>query len=318
MRTLRLSNILIVRILDKLWNRSNFDVMRFAFLIAVWWVMPLWGQETNPFEIASRIESDSSTEAVSLQDSIMGNRDNPFEVRLDAPVIKRATAKKNIQTSGKSRNLGIWGYLLSLVTLILFSIGIAINRSRFISILKSVVNSNYLKTLMRTARIGADFQFFLLYLLFFLNISTFLYFSFINNQFGAAEFIYSKWIWFFLVALSVYFLRHLVMWFIEFTFPVGSSVISYNYSVAFHNLVAGACLLPIVLGMQFGPESGLRIFFILGISIVALLYILRQSKGFLMAIGIRGFNPIYFFLYLCAIEIAPILVGLRILLRTVS
>jgi hypothetical protein len=100
---------------------------------------------------------------------------------------------------------------------------------------------------------------------------------------------------------------------VSYVFPLNNEGNVHNYSIGVHNMMSSLFLIPVCLGMIFGPEGLINFFIIAGFIFLGVIYLLRQSKGLLMAISIKGFNPIYFFIYLCAVEIAPFLIVFRMI-----
>lgn len=289
--------------------------MRIAgFLLIIFFTAGL-GQSTNPFEIQSRLTKGKNFGYSDSRDSIdQGTSHNPFDITKIGP---SQLSDSGLAEKRQKGTPSAWMFIVAFLSVVLMTAGVAIDKSRAISIFKSTVNSNFLKTLIKNSSLGRDFQLFLLYILFFTNMATFIYLSIHSGIFNLDIGYQLSWAIIFLFFLLVYVLRHLTMWAIGVIFPLGNSVNNYNYSIAFHNIVIGGILLPIVLSMQFGPENGTLYLYYFGLIVVGAIYFLRQSKGFLLALGLRGFNPIYFFIYLCAIEIGPILLGLRVLFDSV-
>lgn len=287
----------------------------------------LFGQVKNPFEIGNRmgVSGDSVVVASQRDDQTERMTDtikaeyaqNPFDINVTAG----STAVNSNTTDGRGKPISVTktstrqevsGFLLTFLSIILLSVGVLLNRSKFISILKSVYNNNFLRTLSRSTNVQSDLQLFLLYVMAIVNLSLFTLVSIRSDLFSWSQPFDPSFLSILGVFLGIYGVRHLTMWFINWVFPLEYNAISFNYSIAYHNVAIGFFLLPVVLGLQFGPDSGFKVLFYLGIGIVLVVYLMRQFKGGLMALGIKGFNPMYFFLYLCAIEFAPILIGMRV------
>lgn len=287
----------------------------------------LIGQQTNPFELRQRMDLtsvplDSISEMVQTptQDAVRGDslvlERNPFEIGRIRDEVQKTELSVSATGRTAASRVNALGILFSTISLILFAIGLLLNRARFYSMFRSVINSNYLKTLMRTTNVSSDLQLFVLYTMALINLALFVYLSIGTGRFELETSIGLGFFTILGIFFSAYLLRHFVLWFLDTIFPVGGSAVSYGYSVAFHNIAAGTVLLPFVLGLQFGPSEGFRWLVFGGLFCFGLIYLLRQFKGGLLALGIKGFNPMYFFLYLCAIEIAPILVGLKVLFNS--
>ena len=79
-------------------------------------------------------------------------------------------------------------------------------------------------------------------------------------------------------------------------------------------MILGVFILPVILAIEFLPGVEYSTFLYVLIGLFLVLYVLRQLKGLLSCFAIRGFNPFYFFIYLCAIEIAPVLVVYKMMI----
>jgi hypothetical protein len=86
--------------------------------------------------------------------------------------------------------------------------------------------------------------------------------------------------------------------------------------VLFHQL-CGMILLPIAAIMIFGKAFWVLPAIILALSLLIIFLIFRIGKGFLLASG----NKVYFlhiFLYLCALEIVPLIVMIKVLITQIN
>ena len=302
------------------------------------------GQLSNPFDVSKRSESvvtqtpleDTSeflaapvttqsltTDSVALSPP---SSNNPFDVRMkqspDQMVAEEQRDEvddedayvKPITPIKEARNLKVYDFLLAFVSIVLLLLAVLVNRKQFSMILKFLMSTTLAQNYLRTKKIWLDPQVILLYFLFFLNLSFFLYAA---NRLSLIDLSFIEtplWISIFILLSLVYLVRHLSLTIINYVFELGRVSERYNISIGLHNIVFGVFILPIIFGMNFGPSFIVKPMYYCGISLWILIYSLRQFKGIFLAIGIRGFNPIYFFLYLCAVEISPILIGIRIIL----
>lgn len=299
----------------------------------------LSAQGVNPFDVSkgripiSKVEvkidtifEDNSTALMGSDslividsDIVSESRNNPFEVGLkntegnNRPIVLTPSAEKKTSTSISPENMGNRnlnkGILALICFLILVTISFAVtsNRAKFMMILSSLYNSNSLKNLFRSAKSWFDLQGILLYVAFALSSTLFV---FLIIKKGILPYNIS-WGFILLAIVLIYLIRHLFLVIIAYIFPVESAIDMHNFSIGVHNMIISIFLFPISLGMIFGPPGAFQFLMFLGISLTLIVYLLRQFKGFLMAITLRGFNTIYFFIYLCAIEIAPFLVLFR-------
>ena len=78
------------------------------------------------------------------------------------------------------------------------------------------------------------------------------------------------------------------------------------------NILLAVILIPVNLGLAFGPDAVHGILIFLGVGSLLLLYALRQFRGVVISSDVIAENPFQFFVYLCAIEILPILVLIKL------
>ena len=296
-----------------------------------------YGQGSNPFDIPQNGEKamevvipehiedldtltksnnnvDASTETIAPTINIDAISNNPFDISPNKP--QSATPQEPSaeevaiphSNNDEPWNIKLIVLIYSLVMMIILTLSIGMDRKRFNSVLKSSFNSNNLKTLYRDTKAWANPQFIILYIFFILNMAFMTWLILLKSSIIVNLFILIGGV------LTCYTIRHLVMWSITTIYPVGKEADLHNYSIAIHNSILGILLLPVILIAEFMPSFDITALGYLAIFVVALMYVLRQSKGLLSCIGMRGFNPFYFFVYLCAIEIAPILVGIKMMI----
>jgi hypothetical protein len=266
-----------------------------------------FGQGNNPFDIQSDETAVEPIETEPVIDPAAIDLDNPFSIN-PIVVVPTQQAPETISPKHSDARFSMLTMIVSLLSLIIIAFGISSNRLRFQKSLQSIVNASQLKGLKRTDKTYFNIQNILLYIAFVLNLSLFLYM--IGDRFIEVPFELD---WYYVLAgvILIYVVRHTVQQMIGFTFPFSTASNLHNYSLMIHNSILGVILLPLLIGLQFGPESFEGVFIYIGISAVILTYVIRQAKGTLFALNITGFSIIYFFIYLCAVEIAPVLILLR-------
>ena len=288
----------------------------------------------NPFDIPannSTVKIDSSRSVVSdsavtinmvpdsssMQPEVQ-SQNNPFDINR-SNIISLDTEDRGVQTNPPSRgktpgllqiDTDFLVLIYSLVMLVIITMAISMNKARFITIVKSTASSNQIRTLYRDTRAWTNGQSLLLYLIFFFNAAFIIWLANAKlNLFQETRF--------FLILLAVfliYLFRHFIMWLIGAIYPVENQATTHSYSIALHNKAFGVVILPFILGLEYISIIPMRTTVLVLLGIFLINYLLRQGKSALMALGSRGFNLFYFFLYLCAIEIAPYLVAYKLLI----
>lgn len=267
-------------------------------------------QETSSDEGISGLNSaDSDT----LEVAPVVDSNNPFDVgigRKRAETVNTLPVKAQKKASNRMIEGPSKGVVLiyTIIALVLLSVSIALNRVRFKLIISSLINGNALKTLERGSKAWTDMQSVMLYILFFANGAFVLWI--LNTRLHDALPI---GFFHYLIGLVVLYAgRHLFMSAMSKVYSLDSSVEQFNYSIALHNIVVGILLIPFILSLGYVADDNIKMIAIGLLLIVGLLYVLRQSKGFLSALTMRDLNLFYFFIYLCAFEITPILIAWKL------
>ena len=105
--------------------------------------------------------------------------------------------------------------------------------------------------------------------------------------------------------------RHLVLSFIALIFPFKKEMGHYNFTIGVFNQIIGIVLIPSFIFMAFGPEN-LRVYgFWAGIGTLALIFSFRAIRGLFIAEKYISVHKFHFLLYLCTVEIAPIIVLIK-------
>ncbi len=261
----------------------------------------------NPFEIRQKRTNESRKNDTVESVTKIQPHNNPFDKKSYSSNINSIDDIPNRNNNDDSKRKLIFG-IITLLGLILLVFGVSLNQPKVQRFFQSLYNTNTLKSLFRNTKTIFELQHIVLYFLFIVNGSLFLALI-LDHFFGYT--IIQYWL-IPLCLLGVYIVRHIIMALISFVFTFSTTVDVYNYSIGTHNIALGIILFPFIIGLQFGAASIQSILIYFGLIIIGVIYLLRQFKGLLLAITIRDFNLIYFFIYLCAVEIAPILVILRI------
>ncbi len=288
------------------------------------------GQSSNPFEIQSRLDSLYAENPVAVVDApvvsedistgIGLNTENPFNV--DHVPLRKSTLEtssklipKKQKTDSKEAN-PILVFFTCLVSLFLLAIVATTRRSLFGKLLKSLANDNFLKLTYREENAGRNGPFLILYLIFLINAATLAYLFIGQDKYNG----WQMWGFLFGGISLIYIMRNIFMHVISWIFPVERETRQYNFLIAVFNSFLGLILLPLNLVAAYGPQSMTSIVMYSALIVISLFYLLRSARGFLLGLINYGSQVFHFFLYLCAFEIVPILLIIRVLrdLSTVS
>ncbi len=258
---------------------------------------------SNPFSIGE--------DPKQVNDTVSNS--NPFDITAKPTITPQPTQRKPIaqnKTSIKKSNL-----LFYLITgsLFLFTLLLTVYRAYFKRVYQTFLSSNLLKTIYQKVNNSNNYSvFLLLYSIFFFNFALFIYLALINLEINISPTGYTFFIILFgLVAFFV--LRHIILKILSAVFPVQENIGLYNFLIINFNIGIGVVLLPLNLFIAYvSPEIGrIIIYFTLGILAILIMY--KIFRGLDIAKKIIRYHKLHFFLYLCTIEIAPLLILIKYL-----
>lgn len=288
-----------------------------AFFTAV--VAPAGGQDaTNPFEMKHRLPKT----AAAVVGGGIAMTTNPFDVKPHrAPGASKALAENTTKPFRPSSFLPRRGDTLPDMALFWILSGmfafltfcVAANRKVVGKAWRGFLNDNGLTVAHREASgfVGLA-PYFLLYGSFLLNASMFM---FLLVRVYKRE-AFNNWLFLLicLVAAAAIFLsKHIFLNIASWLFPVEKEAQRYNFLVVIFNCVLGLFLLPFNFLLAFSTEGKpFLAFWTLGLVAVFYLYRAVRSVGF--SSKFLADNQFHFLLYLCAVEIAPVLLLIKLAL----
>jgi len=289
-------------------------ILLFYFSISV-----LLTQSNNPFEIYKKGESVpiliSKTASSEGDITAVLPYSNPFDVAegRNAAIITETNTNKRTVVTKKLTNYfpstGSNGFIfwILLFNLILLAFAISIDRKTFSNLYRSILNNNFQNVIKREHKGGMSLFMIILYISFIFNISLFCLqaLSYYSGVKGLNLFFLMILVW-----LSVYPVRHISLWILQQLLPNLSISSNYSFSIVIFNCILGLLLFPINVLIAYSPY--IKQFILFGLFIILLCYVLRQIKAFFLALGSRHVNFFHFFIYLCTFEIAPLLLGIKL------
>jgi hypothetical protein len=155
---------------------------------------------------------------------------------------------------------------------------------------------------------------FLLDVLFYLTFSAFLFqvLNYFRLDFPFRNFY--LYLISFGVVLGYFFFKKAIYRIMGFILERKTETIEYLFHAGSFKRVAGLVLLPVVAIIAFFPFGNLQIPVIAGLIVVSLLYFLLILRGFIVLLK-KQFSIFYLFLYFCTLEILPLVLLYRILVK---
>lgn len=111
----------------------------------------------------------------------------------------------------------------------------------------------------------------------------------------------------------LFLLRHLSVTLLAAVFPFRKEIKLYGFSIAIFNFVMGIGLIPIITLIAFAPASSHEIILYATLILFVLIYAFRTIRAILIGNKYLINNKFHFFMYLCTVEMAPILILLKLI-----
>jgi len=181
--------------------------------------------------------------------------------------------------------------------------------------LYALVNVNLANQIVRDENILLQRATVYLNVLFYLIGALFLYeisFRF-NWPLSALGTGFNRFLFFVLLISAVYAGKFLLLKSCGWLFDMDRELSTYLFTIFIINNLLGIVIFPFTLLMAFNP--GINGTWVFNICLVAigLLYVLRLFRGLQIGLNTPGISLLYLFLYLCSLELAPLLVLFRII-----
>ena len=294
-------------------------IVKYLFIVSFYFFIGTSGAQNtaNPFELRA---SGSETVANKHQPKPIAEQEidhsNPFEIiHVPANYALRDTllVKKPIPITSKKVNNQNFLFVSISLLLLFLTILVVMNRGLLANIYRAIFSDTYLKVVYRFQNSGHTLSYGLFYLFFFLNAGLFL--TLLLKQFKFNYFASDITLFFVCVGgiALTYFIKHSVLRIIGLIFPVQKEISYYSFTIIAFNIFLGIALLPINSLISFSSDQVANLCLYLGVIFFLLLYCIRQLRGMFLAANYLTFQKFHFFIYLCTIEIAPILILTKII-----
>ncbi|HEV2355517.1 MAG TPA: DUF4271 domain-containing protein [Puia sp.] len=113
---------------------------------------------------------------------------------------------------------------------------------------------------------------------------------------------------------AIYLVKFLVLKFIGWVFSISRATDTYIFVVFLVNKMMGIMLLPFLIVVIFSGQQWREVFITISLAMIFVLWGYRILASFRPVRNEIKLTPFYFFLYLCAFEIAPLLLIYKVLL----
>ena len=270
--------------------------------------IPYKGDINNPFDlpptsVGAAVEKPASTENKAT--TSVAHKETHIEKTPWENPLKKIFNKGDKDSS----QLLLFAVLFS--ALIYLSFVMTVYQQQVSKIWGAFTNEQALASLYRERGGQMSFHYWAIYALFVISTGVFCYQ--VARHFGAPMngALVGLTICMFGVALVTFF-RHTFLKIIAAIFPFFKEVNLYIFTITIFDLTMGLLLVPFVIFIAFAPESLRSVALYAALSLVAFVYALRSVRGLMIATKHILEYRFHFLLYLCAVEIAPLLILLKL------
>ena len=107
-------------------------------------------------------------------------------------------------------------------------------------------------------------------------------------------------------------LRHILLKVIAAIFPFFKELNIYDFTITIFDQALGMILVPFVVFIAFAPSTVQNLAMYLAIGVIGILYTYRSFRGLTIAAKYIIEHRFHFLLYLCTVEIAPLLILIKL------
>ncbi len=300
----------------------HIALSRYALLGFLLVLLPSWALgQGNPFDLVPRLSSTEQSDTLGAMDT-----GNPFDIRppetpeeaVDAPAATRSLQPELVPErspvvtiDSRYRRvllIGVIGMLL-LVTVL-----VTLFRGQLSRAYRAFLNDNMLNQLQREREGGGGLPYYLFYLLFMVNAGFYLFLlSHRHGQPVAESPLMSLAIG--IGAVAAFFLgKHLLLAIIGAIFPVGKEVKMYSLTIMVFNIILGLILLLANLLLAYTGEDMLEGLTYGTLGAIGAMYLFLILRALFQASRLLVFHKFHFLLYICTVEVAPVLILVKLIL----
>ncbi len=113
----------------------------------------------------------------------------------------------------------------------------------------------------------------------------------------------------------VYLGKYLFLLFSGWVFNAKEAAGSYTFIVFMVNKVMGVALIPFLLILSFSPLSVIQVSLTISFTLIGALFLYRYLVSFTAIRNKLKVNALHFFLYLCAVEVLPLILMYKVLIN---
>ena len=271
----------------------------------------LTGQSgVNPFDLTDRLPAgEQPVDEPAARDSSA----NPFDLRPAAePAEEIILTVPDADDTAPGPNRSVI-FIHLLLVLLVTSIWVLF-RNLLQLCVRAILNDNIMTQLYRRRSGGQISALWLCYLFFLFSAGFFLYL--VATEYGLqlpVTGVWSSWLTFTLLVMGAVGFKLVMLTIIGRIYPLRKELSRYTFVFMVFSILVGVLLVPVNLLISYAPEGFRHFFLLAGAGVLAIVYLLHLVRGLFIANQYVGSRPLHFLLYICTIEIAPLLLMYRYL-----
>lgn len=292
-----------------------------GLLFLLFWSSQLVGQSgTNPFEIQHRADKKakvigSDSDIIEEPTETNAESENPFNVIRIPTKAKSPAAKPKLETSPNIKTTEVtasddknFRFSFTLAMSILLTLSLSVYRTQLTRAYHAFTNENVLRMLHREKGTVAYFPYYVLYTLFLFNVGIYLYLLLRHYNLTPGISNSSLLLMTTGVATGLFFLKHLVINFLGWVFPIQKEASIYSMTITVFGIILSIILFVANIIIAYAPPHLIPIVIYLSFIIIGIVYFFRSIRGLSIASKFLNYNKFHFFIYLCAVELAPLMI----------
>lgn len=281
-------------------------------LLSVLIASGVWAQ-ANPFDLTPRLSATAGADTLASTTPVTGN---PFDIVPSSPEAQpndrvlpppdAGFSSKPVVTIDSRFNRVV--FITTVVSLLLLTVLITLFRAQLGRAYRAFLNDNLLNQLQREREGGGGLPYYLFYALFMLSAG---FFVFLMTEYFEVPVAESPWnsLLMCILGIAVFWMgKHLLLTYVRVVFPVEKEVRIYNMTIVVFNLILGIAL---IIGnglFAYGPDSLKKPMLYLILAVIAGVYLFMFLRSLFSAGRFLSFHKFHFLLYICTVEIAPVLI----------
>lgn len=116
---------------------------------------------------------------------------------------------------------------------------------------------------------------------------------------------------------TVYLVKISVLKILGYVFDKVVLVNEYVFIIFLINQLIGIGFIPVIIFIAYGEQSFQNIFIYAGFTLFVLAFLIKVGRGAITIFSGREMSVFYLFLYICTLEILPLLIGIKLFYRLV-